>query len=280
MSYKTLLFSLFFIFSCRFHGEAVPIVFDDFIETTVEKSLGIEKTRKTKKIRCEQEGEICSEHERCKDFCNDLFFYHKGKEACYGWSYSYFKGFEKLAYQLKTLSFSNLNFPTVKCFFEMSEDHRIRFFENFTKKSAEKFLAQIATNPKLALSLFQADKKHFDILKDLFEKIDRRVQRAIGKEIFSQSHFLTLAHKHKNRSAWGWIDSFIHYDCKKSLTCQNPLEYYCEILEGTSRGELESLFENNWFENAFKNDIESSTCDSYYCEYGKVSDFKEFCEKF
>ena len=279
MGYKILFSLLLFVCSCCFYGKTSHIIFDDLPAETVEKGLSVEESQEIEKIQCKQEGEVCSEYKSCKTFCEELFFTQKGKENCYKWSHSYFKDFEKLAYQLETLSFSNLDFPTVKCFFEMSEDHRISLFKNFTEKSAEKLLTQIAINYELAWPLFQADKEYFDILKDLFGKIDRRIQRAIRTEIFSQTHFITLALTHKNKPAWNWINSFIRYDCKKTPTCQQSLEYYCEILEETSRGELESLFENRWFERAYKRDIESETCDSDYCEYGKITDFKEICEK-
>ncbi|MCZ0932641.1 MAG: hypothetical protein OXJ52_05770 [Oligoflexia bacterium] len=277
MSRKILFSFLLFICSCR--GSAPYIVFDDLPEETAEKSLSDEETQGIEKIQCRREGKACSEYKSCQSFCEDLFFTQKGKENCYKWPHSFFKDFKKFVWQLETSSFSNLDFPTMKCFFKMSEDHRIRLFKNFSEKPAEKLLAQIAVNYKLALPLFHSDKKNFDILKDLFEKIDRRAQRAMMAEIFSRNHFLILAHKHKNKPAWDWIDSFIRYDCKKTSSCRHPLEYYCEILEETYRGDLESFFENRWFERAYKEDIELSACDSYDCEYGKVSDFKEFCEK-
>ena len=277
MSDKILFFLLFFVCSCRFYSEIPHIIFDDFPEEILEKSLSGKKSQE--KTQCRQKGKACSEYESCKTFCDDLFFLQKGKENCYKWSHSYFKNFEKLANQLETLSFSNLDIPTVKCFFEMVEDHRITLFKDWTKKSAEIFLTQIAINYELAGHLYQADKKHFYILKDLLEEFDGRNQRAIRKEIFSQSHFITLALAHKNQPAWNWIDSFIHHDCDKTATCQFALEYYCEVLEETSRKDLESLFANHWFERAYKKDIESETCNSSYCEYGKVTDFKTICEK-
>ena len=160
----------------------------------------------------------------------------------------------------------------------MAEDHRIALFKNFTEKSAKLFLIQIAVNYELANYIYQTDKKRFDLLKDLFSKLDRRIQRAIRTEIFSGDHFLILAQKYKNTPALKWIDSFIHNNCKKSSTCSNPLEYYCEIFKETYRKDLETFFENHWFERAYKEDIESKTCDSYYCEYGRIPDFKELCE--
>ena len=278
MSQKLIFSLLFFVCSCQFEGTSY-IFFDNITEKRVEESLAVEETQLIEQIQCKQEGKTCSEYKSCQRFCNDLFFTHKGKENCYKWSYSFFKDFEELAQQLKAFSFSHLDFPTVKCFFKMSEDHKITIFKGFTEKAAEEFLEQVAINQDLAWSLFRSDKEHFDILKDLFEKRDRRVQRAIGKDIFSDSSFLILAHKHNNRSAWDWIDSFIRHDCKKVSSCQHPLEYYCEILEEDYREDLESFFENRSFERAYKKDIEAETCGLRACQYGKVKDFKSFCEK-
>ena len=280
MNQKILFFLMFFLCSCHFRENAVPYVFiDKFTEQTTEKSLGFESIQANEKAQCEQNGPACSEYERCKAFCDDLFFYNKGRENCYKWSYSFFPDFIKLFEQIETLSFSNLDFSTVDCFFEMSEDHKMSLFKNFPEKSAEKLLAYIASHYELALPLFHSDKVDFDIFVGLFGKFDRRIQRGIREKISDQTHFLILAHRSKNKAAWAWLDGFIHYDCKKSPTCRNPLEYYCEILEETPRSDLESFFENPWFERAYKRDIESSVCDSYDCEYGKISDFKEFCEK-
>ena len=271
MNRKFLFLFLFFIGSC---GDGRAYIFSSSSPEEIEQeSLTVEG------IQCKLEGRACSEDKKCQMFCDDLFFHYKGRENCYNWPYSFFKDFKKVANQLKTLSFSDLDYPTVKCFFKMTEDHKISLFKNFTEKSAKKFLTQIVKDQQLAHSLLQSDKVDFEILEGLFGKIDRRVQRAIRTEIYLDSHFLILAHKYKNRFAWRWIDSFIHYDCKKNSSCQNPLEYYCEILEETYRGDLEDFFENHWFERAYKEHIESTACDSYDCEYGKVSDFKEFCEK-
>ena len=272
---RTILFLLlFFIGSC---GDERAYIFSSASTASTEEAE--EEDLVMEDAPCKQEGKACSEDRKCKMFCDDLFSHYKGKENCYKWSYSFFKDFKKLADQLKTFSFLDLDFPTAKCFFKMTENHKTSLFKNFTEESAEKFLIQIAKNEPLAHPIFQSDKKGFEILEDLFSKLDRRVQRAIRAEIYSDSHFLILAHKYKNRSAWYWIDSFIRYDCKKTSSCQHPLEYYCEILEDTYRGDLEDFFENHWFEKAYKGDIEAMACDSYDCEYGKVSDFKEFCEK-
>ena len=280
MRYKILFSILLFFCSCEFYGRSAFIIFDDLPEETlVEKSLNDEEVQEISKIKCEQEAETCSEYESCKVFCDDLFYNHQGRKNCYEWSYSFFKDFKKVARQLETLSFTDLEVPAMKCFFEMSSDHRINFFKNFTDKSAEIFLTQITINKELAWSVFKADKENFNIFEDLFEKIDKKVQRAIREEIFLQNHFLILAQKHNNKSAWSWVDSFIRYDCKKTSACQHPLEYYCDILKETPRKDLEFFLENSWFERAYKSDIELEVCDSYHCEYGKISDFKEFCKK-
>ena len=275
MSYKFLFFPLLLVCSCQFYGKVSHLVFED----EAKESLSVEERQELNKVQCRPEGESCSEHEDCKTFCEDLFFNQKGTEHCWKWPYSAFKEFKKLKQQLETLSFTDLDFSTVKCFFEMSKNHRITLFKNFSIKSAKIFLAQIAINEKLAKPLYQADKGDFNMLEDLFDKIDRRFQRAMREDIFHQSPFLTLSLEYKNQPARDWADSFIRYKCKKTTTCQQPLEFYCEILKETSRIELENLFESRWFEIAYKRDIEAEACDSRDCEYGKISDFKEFCKK-
>ena len=274
MSYKFLFFALLLLCSCQFYGKVSHLVFED----QAEESLSVEETNGLDKVQCPKRGDSCSEHEDCKAFCDDLFIYKKGKEHCWKWPYSAFKDFKKLKQQLETLSFADLDFSRVKCFFEMSKSHRISLFKNFSKKSAEIFLAQIAINEKLAKPLYQADKKDFNMLEDLFDKVDRRFQRAMSENIFHQSPFLTLSLEYKNQPAQDWADSFIRYKCKKTTTCQQPLEFYCDILEDTSKRELENLFERRWFEIAYKRDIEAKACYSRDCEYGKISDFKEFCK--
>ena len=241
MKQKILYFLIFLLCSCHFGEHAVYYTLvGSHAEETAEEILDFGTGQEKK--QCEQSGPACSEYGRCKAFCDDLFFYQKGRDNCYKWSYSFFPDFIKLLEQIETLSFSDLDFATVDCFFEMSEDHRLNLFKNFPEKSAEKFLVYIANQYELALPLFHSDKVDFYLLKDLFGKLDKRIQKGIRTEIFDQTHFLILAHRSKNKPAWDWIDSFIRHDCKKSSTCQDPLEYYCEILEETSRGDLESLF--------------------------------------
>ena len=280
MDYKICFSVLLFLCSCEFYGKSSNILFDDLPEEIrLEKSLE-DEDQSAIKVRCRQEGETCSEYKSCKAFCDDLYFNFQGRENCYNWSYSFFESFERLAYYLETLAFSKLDFPTMKCFFEMSENHRINIFKNFTEKSAEAFLEEIAINEELALLLFKSDKGSFNILKDLFDKIDRRPYRAIRRELFSGENFLVFAQKYSNSTANKWADDFIRYECKKTSTCQNPLEYYCKILAETSRKDLEKFLASHWFERAYKADIESETCYSSNCKYEKVSHFKKFCEKF
>ena len=280
MDYKILFFSIFFFCSCEFSGKTSFIIFDDLPkEILVIKSLDKEENQKNTKIKCKQEGKTCSEFESCKSFCDDLFFYYKGRENCYNWSYSFFEEFKKTAHQLETLSFSNLNTLSLKCFFEMAQDHRITMFKNFTKKSSELFLTEVASNKELASAIYKADRDEFYILKDLFNKINKNTLRALREKIYFYDHFLIVSQKNNNQSAWIWVDDFINFDCKKNSSCQSPLESYCKVLEGTSREDLAGILDSRSFESAYKREIELATCDSSYCKYEKISDFKDFCEK-
>ncbi|MCY4321704.1 MAG: hypothetical protein OXC37_04815 [Bdellovibrionaceae bacterium] len=275
MKLRILCSLLFFIFSCQFSGKTKLSVFDDL---PVEIKNPSKQKEEEKETKCKQTGETCLEYEECKAFCEEVFFNNKGRENCYNWSYSYFSNFKTLTQQIENLSFSNLDLKTAKCFFELTKNNRIKLFKNFTEKSAELFLIQMVLNYELANYIYQSDKKEFYILKDLFYKLDRRIEIAIKTEIFSGDNFLILAQKYNNIPALNWIDNFIRDDCRRHSNCYNPLEYYCIIFQNTYREDLEDFFENRWF-RTYKEDIESETCDSSYCEYGKVSDFKEFCEK-
>ena len=269
-----------FASSCITHTPRLPSHFysqpneEDNLNTEDEKTLEIEG------FACQKEGRGCWEFPECRSFCEELFFSPDDRQMCYQWPISLFDDFKSLFITMKTKPFRSIEPEVLKCFIQLSENHKTILFRKFNREEAQEFLEEVAKNPELAFYLGGEDKGDFSILHSLLKKISSYTGKAIKKIIDTrQTNFLILLHRNHNRQAWIWLNDYVVHRCRRDSLCKEPLEYYCEALEDIVSETLTDFFENQNFKNEYKTAIESKRCgDSDYCEYGEAQDFKEMCQ--
>lgn len=216
---------------------------------------------------------------QCKEFCNELFFTSRtDRQNCYNWPLSLFSDFKDLFEIIQTDRFQSMDTKALKCFLEWSDGSKDIFLRQLNKAEAQELLIRVAHDIELASSFYKADRSDLSILHGIYKKIGGRTPTAVKKGLKpGGDNFLILLDKYNNPAAWYWLNSHIVYRCKRDHSCQEPLEYYCEILEDTGTSVLNDFFENRFFSLKYRGSIKSKTCGSSSCEYGNVEDFHQMC---
>lgn len=231
-----------------------------------------------------RKGQGCWEFSTCRTFCEDVFFSKELEETCYNWAFSLYEDFAILFNLMDKKAFQEVEPEILSCFIRLSGNQKDTFLRSWDQEKAEAFLEELAFNEKLAYELFKVDKKEdFEILEALFRKLGhRKADRNLKVNLDNLNEsFFTLIQNENNYPAWKWLDNYVSMECKKDRSCEEPLEYYCEVLEDYSRGELDDfLYKNDLFAKDYRGDIESKTCRGSACEYGDVQDLRTICRDF
>ena len=269
------------ISSCFSRKPILPSAFfSESSEPKLKHSEELDGENQEEGYVCLREGRGCWEFEECRTFCEDLFFSPENRQMCFEWPIDLYEDFKRLFVVRDTETFENIEPQVLRCFLGLSERNRSVFFKAFDEETAQEFLKEIAGNPKLAFELAGYDKGDFSLLDKLFKKISSYIIRAVKANLdYSKGNFLTLIHEYENRPAWTWLDDYIVHHCRRDSSCEEPLEYYCKILEDNRSKELEDFFYNQNFKRSYRQRIEAQTCGSRNCEYGDVRDFKELCRE-
>ncbi len=249
-------------------------------QKTVPASVPIPLERSPHKaFSCQKESQACWGFPACVRFCEELFFNKESRKKCLQWPMVLFEDFNNLLNIIRTQPFQEIDLKVLKCFMDLSEEDKTILFKRLNKDSAQEFLEEIAKTPELALILAKEDDKNFSIFRTLTKKVSSRIPTAI-KGRGGSKNFLILLNENENRPAGVWLDDFISHFCRRDSSCDEPLDYYCKILDKTRSEPLKDFFENAYFKKEYKRNIESKSCGSQNCEYGNLIDFRSLCRSF
>ena len=231
----------------------------------------------------EEKTNICITSSECINFCE--FFYSKSPDKnrfCKSWPLSFYQRFEKLFSQIYNLDTAHLNAEDMACFIDLNKDNKALFVRDLNQDQASFFLKKVAEDEVFAKKIASKDSdRDFSILKLLFKKTTGSTKPtafAPDLPLIGES-FFDLIDKHSNRSAWGWLDSFLNQACSEKRTCDNSLEFYCQFFKETSYANAINFLDNQFFENKYGNFIKSQSFCNRGCEYGDLGDLKKVCNK-
>ena len=208
--------------------------------------------------------------------CEDVFSGGK-REDCYESPEPLVEGFEQVIRVIRKEDFENLDSGILECLLKIDNRKFARTIGELSKSEAMEFLAQVASDKKLARILDRGDQKNFRILKRAFEAISSTIFRAIRTEIKGSFNFLTLAGRHSNSSAYEWMDDLVEEECDESSSCEAAINVYCGALKDSSDSELRKFLRARFFKDAYGKKVERAACGDSHCEYGDPEDFKTFC---
>ena len=264
--------------------EPALIILPDHFYSTVETD---ERLRPAEQIL---EQENCLKKEKnpdlacwtvphCRNFCDDLFINKRDEQKCHKWPSRLVNRFSDLYETMNKGVFQDISAKSFKCFIKLTENGSL-LFKDLTEEESKEFLLEIAFNPNLAFNLSSADKGSFSVLTALFRKLSGRLISSAKEPLgHNKGNFLIEIYKKDNQPAWNWLNDYLIYLCKKDSKCEEPLDYYCDILKNIKTNILEDFFENNQhFERGYRQAIQRQQCGGSGCKYGDIQDFKQMCD--
>ena len=202
----------------------------------------------------------CSNDSDCQEICDDIYDRRKDREDCESLPIGQVEALKEVYEALEDPDEDDLE-DVDSDDFDVLVNINIKPLDKLVGKyrarQAKEILRWIASDSDIA-NVFQKEDDDFEILKELFEKIDDDLETSLKTTIDSGQVFLDIVSEESNEEAGEWIHELIEEElCNRDLESAACLKKYCAIAKKMDRDTAEDMLSLEYFEDYLDDIIDS-----------------------